>query len=70
MRSQVTLQAIARKSGVSLATVSLVLRDMPGVNDETRKRVLDAAGTLGYRRRLKPVSALPLALRQVGVVLK
>jgi LacI family transcriptional regulator len=70
MRSHVTLQAIARQSGVSLATVSLVLRDKPGVNDATRKRVLDAAGTLGYRRRAKSVSAIPSALRQVGVVLK
>ena len=70
MRSHVTLQAIARQSGVSLATVSLVLRDKPGVNDETRKRVLDAASTLGYRRHLKSVSAIPSTLRQVGVVLK
>src|SRR4051812_29441202 len=70
MRSQVTLQTIARKSGVSLATVSLVLRDKPGVNEETRKRVLEAAGTLGYRRRLKSMSTISQVLRQVGVVLK
>jgi LacI family transcriptional regulator, galactose operon repressor len=70
MRAQITLQAIARKSGVSLTTVSLVLRDKPGINEATRKRVLDAASALGYRRRLGLVSAPSPLLRQVGVVLK
>jgi LacI family transcriptional regulator len=70
MRAQITLQAIARKSGVSLTTVSLVLRDKPGINEATRKRVLDAASALGYRRRLGFVSAPAPLLRQVGVVLK
>jgi LacI family transcriptional regulator len=69
MRSRVTLEAIARASGVSLATVSLVLRDKPGINDETRKRVIDAAQVLGYRRRLNAGSA-PRILRQVGVIVK
>ena len=70
MRAQMTLQAIARKSGVSLTTVSLVLRDKPGINEATRKRVLDAASALGYRRRPGFVSAPSPLLRQVGVVLK
>lgn len=43
-----TLADIARESGVSTATVSLVLRDKPGVGEETRQRVLDAARALGY----------------------
>jgi LacI family transcriptional regulator len=69
MSQKVTLEAIARQSGVSLATVSLVLRDKPGINDDTRKRVLEAASALGYRRRLKPASA-PHLLGQVGVIVK
>jgi LacI family transcriptional regulator len=69
MRSRVTLESIARASGVSLATVSLVLRDKPGINDQTRKRVLDAAEILGYRRHLGASSA-PRVLRQVGVIVK
>jgi LacI family transcriptional regulator len=52
-----------------LATVSLVLRDKPGINDETRRRVLDAAQALGYHRRLAPgVASHPL--RQVGAIVK
>jgi LacI family transcriptional regulator len=45
---KVTLADIARASGVSTATVSLVLRDKPGVGEETRQRVLDSAQALGY----------------------
>ena len=45
---KVTLADVAENSGVSLATVSLVLRDKPGVSEETRQRVLDSARTLGY----------------------
>jgi LacI family transcriptional regulator len=70
MRQKVTLEAIARESGVSLATVSLVLRDKPGINDETRRRVLDAARALGYHRRLKAVRSAPHVLGQVGVIVK
>ncbi|MGH3488565.1 MAG: LacI family DNA-binding transcriptional regulator [Actinopolymorphaceae bacterium] len=40
---------VARSAGVSAQTVSRALRDSPNVNPETRKRVLAAAGQLGYR---------------------
>jgi LacI family transcriptional regulator len=70
MSPKVTLENIARESGVSLATVSLVLRDKPGINEETRKHVLDAARALGYRRRTQTESAAPQALQQVGLIIK
>jgi LacI family transcriptional regulator len=69
MSQKVTLEAIARASGVSLATVSLALRDKPGLTGDTRKRVLDAASALGYRRRINHAGA-PHPLRQVGVLVK
>ncbi len=40
--------AIARKAGVSLATVDRVINNREGVRDRTREVVLNAAWTLGY----------------------
>lgn len=50
---RITISDIARESGASPTTVSLVLRDKGGIGIETRERVLAAAQTLGYER--KPV---------------
>jgi len=43
-----TLRDVSEASGVSEMTVSRVLRNRGDVSDGTRKRVLDAAKTLGY----------------------
>src|SRR5438128_9373005 len=43
------LADVARRSQVSLTTVSLVLREKPGIRPETRARVLAAAQALGYQ---------------------
>ena len=45
---RVTLLDVANASGLSRATVSLVLRDSPLVADETRQRVHDAMQNLDY----------------------
>jgi LacI family transcriptional regulator len=68
---RVTLADIARKSDVSLTTVSLALRNKPGagIPAETRQRILDAARTLGYR--IKTTNGEPTQrLAHIGVVLK
>src|SRR6185503_8342600 len=70
MSERVTMEDIARHSGVSLTTVSLVLRDKPGINDETRRRVLDMARALGYRRKLTTEAPSAQGLQQVGVAVK
>src|SRR4051794_5285577 len=46
--SRPTLVDIAKASGVSRATVSLVLRNNPSIPERTRERVLLAAKQLGY----------------------
>ncbi len=51
MAKHVTLTDVARKSKVSVSTVSLVLRAKPGIPDETRARVLAAAEAIGYPSR-------------------
>jgi len=53
-----SLRDIAALTDVSIATVSLVLNDRPGISPQTRLRVLEAAARLGYE------SALPVANHQ------
>jgi DNA-binding LacI/PurR family transcriptional regulator len=43
------LDDVAARVGLSPATVSLVLRNVPGPSAQTRRRVLEAAADLGYR---------------------
>lgn len=66
---RVTMAEIAEQSGVSLSTVSLVLRDKPGVGDETRQRVLDVAKELGYILK-SPMSPYGPSLTNIGLILK
>ncbi|MFN8465654.1 MAG: LacI family DNA-binding transcriptional regulator [Caldilineaceae bacterium] len=73
MSTKVRLVDIARACGVSPSTVSLVLRNKPGIPDDTRRRVLSAAQELGYWRAKSnaiesPVSQRPL--RTVGLLIK
>lgn len=50
MSGRVTLEDIAEASQASPASVSLALRNKPGVSQATRQRILDAAQALGYQR--------------------
>ncbi|QOV34654.1 LacI family DNA-binding transcriptional regulator [Streptomyces ferrugineus] len=43
------LEDVAARVGLSTASVSLVLRGIPGPSERTRQRVLKAAAELGYR---------------------
>jgi DNA-binding LacI/PurR family transcriptional regulator len=60
------LAEVARKVGVSEATVSRVLNDKPGVSDATRQTVLTALDVLGYER---PTKLRGERARLVGLVL-
>ncbi|MBN1934066.1 MAG: LacI family DNA-binding transcriptional regulator [Anaerolineae bacterium] len=44
-----TITDIAQRAGVSVTTVSRVLNEHPDVAENTRQRVLDAVGQLGYK---------------------
>lgn len=44
------LKDVAARAGVSVATVSLVLNNKPGVGEETRENVMRAVQELGYTR--------------------
>lgn len=63
----VTMNDVAREAGVSRMTVSNVVNERPGVSEETRLRVLETIGRLGYRvnaaaRRLRAGSSGALGL--------
>jgi DNA-binding LacI/PurR family transcriptional regulator len=60
------LAEVARKVGVSEATVSRVLNAKPGVSDATRQAVLTALDVLGYER---PTKLRGERARLVGLVL-
>src|ERR1700745_2106233 len=47
-KRRITLLAIAADAGVSRATASLVIRNIPSVAETTRKRVLKSIKRLGY----------------------
>ncbi|MDT0433079.1 MULTISPECIES: LacI family DNA-binding transcriptional regulator [Streptomyces] len=60
------LAEVAKKVGVSEATVSRVLNGKPGVSDATRQSVLSALDVLGYER---PTQLRGERARLVGLVL-
>jgi DNA-binding LacI/PurR family transcriptional regulator len=60
------LSDVAKKAGVSEATVSRVLNGKPGISDATRATVLTALDVLGYER---PSQLRGSRARMVGLVL-
>lgn len=68
MAVQVNMADVARRAGVSIATVSRALRDLPGVSPPTRSRVLSIVAELDYV--VSPAaSSLRGSTRRVAVVL-
>jgi LacI family transcriptional regulator len=64
-----TMAEIAEQSGVSLSTVSLVLREKPGVGHDTRQRVLEVARDLGYIPK-KQASPYAATVTNIGMIVK
>ena len=56
---KINIKDVARKAGVSTATVSRTLSDFPGIRDKTRKNVLKAISELNYE-----INAVARNLRQ------
>jgi len=66
------MQDIADRLGLSVATVSRALRRVPGINAETRARVMQAAGETGYRlpQSYRNTALEDDSLRHIGVFIE
>ena len=72
MGNRPTIQMVAELAGVSWGTVDRVLNDRPHVNEEVRRRVLEAMRELGYispREVYRRQADAALRLRTLGVLL-
>lgn len=53
MKKNANIRDVARMANVSVATVSRILNNKPDVSEETRQKVLDVIGELGYARNMQ-----------------
>ena len=63
-----SIKDVAREAGVSIATVSRVLNDIDVVNEDTKKKVLDAIKKLGYRPNIVARSLKTQRTKTVGIL--
>ncbi len=65
----VRIEEVAEQAGVSTATVSRALRDLPGVGEQTRARVLSIAARMGYMPSHSAASLARGSTHSIGLVL-
>lgn len=64
----VTLKDVASKSGVSIATASLVLNGKGNISTDVRERVMKSAKTLGYLKNIHASSTASRKSRHVAIL--
>lgn len=64
-----SIKDVAKEAGVSIATVSRVLNDVDVVNEETKKKVMDAIKKLDYRPNIVARSLKTQRTRTIGIVI-
>lgn len=64
-----SIKDVAKEAGVSIATVSRVLNDIDVVNEDTKKKVVDAIKKLGYRPNIVARSLKTQRTRTIGILL-
>lgn len=64
-----SIKDVAREAGVSIATVSRVLNDIDVVNEDTKKKVLDAIKVLKYRPNIVARSLKTQRTKTIGILL-
>jgi len=63
-----TMKDVAKKAGVSISTVSHVINKTRYVEEETRKKVLDAIKELGYRPNIVARSLRKKSTNTIGLI--
>lgn len=64
-----SIKDVAKEAGVSIATVSRVLNDIDVVNEDTKKKVLDAIKKLGYRPNIVARSLKTQKTSTIGILI-
>jgi LacI family transcriptional regulator len=70
MSGRITLEDIAQAADASLATVSLALRNKPGVSRAKREHILAIARSLGYERPVRAAEDAAAAVRNVALIFR
>ncbi|MEE4194437.1 MAG: LacI family DNA-binding transcriptional regulator [Anaerolineae bacterium] len=71
LRRKITIADVAKACQVSPATVSLVLRNKPGVGEDTRAKVMGKAQEMGYLlRNINTINVLQNGIKNIGLVIK
>jgi DNA-binding LacI/PurR family transcriptional regulator len=68
-RRRPTITDVARRAGVSPAAVSFAVNGRPGVGEQTRTRILEAAKDLGWRPSASARALTEAKARTIGLVL-
>jgi LacI family transcriptional regulator len=71
MGSKPTIRDVAKKAGVSIATVSYVLNENPNeaISEQAKKRVMSAVRALNYHRAAAAVNLATQRTRNLGIIL-
>ncbi|MBV4418803.1 LacI family transcriptional regulator [Clostridium tyrobutyricum] len=64
-----SIKDVAKEAGVSIATVSRVLNDVDVVNEETKRKVLEAIDKLGYRPNIIARSLKTQRTKTIGIII-
>ena len=67
---EITIYDIAKKLNISAATVSRGLKDHPGINKNTKKKILNAASEMGYRSNSFASSLRKKRSNIIGVIIQ
>ena len=65
---EITIYDIAKKLNISAATVSRGLKDHPGINKNTKKKILEAAEEMGYRSNTFASNLRKKSSNVIGVI--